>query len=182
MTIQRIPRRVLPYQHRSSLAYSIAAFGDSEPPPEPDQSLLQPSNLRGISPMASMNPPVTSRVNNRSGIVSRANRMKGDRELYSRGVQRNSLMEMVATGQVERSRFQPLSGWTWNGSFNDELYRSGGYPQNLGLTFKAPSVPDGVATNPAWGRMRPAPQITRTVFTRRRFSGAPAVAAKPQAR
>lgn len=180
--MSNLPRRILPYQARSSLAYSIAAFGSSEPAPEENQSLLQASNLRGISPMASVNPPVTSRVDIRSGVVSRANRMKGDRELFSRGVQRNSVMEMIATGQVQRSRFQPLSGHTWVASFNDDLYRSGGYPQNLGLTFKAPSVPDGVATNPAWGRMRSAPHITKTIFTRRRFTGAAAVPAQPQSR
>lgn len=180
MAYQGLPRRILPHQASSSLAYSIAAYAPVEAPPQ--ESLLEPSNFIGSSPMATVNPPVTSRSDYRSGVVSSANRMRGDRELYSRGVQRNSLMRMVATGQVERSIFQPLSGWTWTGSFNDELYRAGGYPQNLGLTFKAPSVPDGVATNPAWGRMRPAPQITRTIFTRRRFSGAAAVPAVPQAR
>jgi hypothetical protein len=170
----------VPVQGYSSLGRSIAVFAEVEPPPV--ESLLEAGNLRGVSPMATMNPPVRSEVNNRSGLVSRANRMKGDRELYSRGNQRNSMMTMMATGQVQRSRFQPFSGHTWVASFNDELYRSGGYPQNLGLSFKASSIPDGVATNPAWGRMRPAPQITRSVFTRRRYSGAAAVAAKPQSR
>lgn len=171
---------IVPRQGFSSLGYSIAAF--REVYPSPTESLLEPGNMRGTSPMATMNPPVVSYADHRSGVVSSANRMKGDRELYSRGVQRNSLMEMIATGQVQRSRYQPLSGWTWSGSFNDELYRSGGYPQNLGLTFKAPSIPDGVATTAAWGRMRSAPRITRTIFTRRRFSGAPSVPAVPQAR
>lgn len=171
---------IVPVQGYSSLGRSIAVFREVEPPPT--ESLLEAGNLRGISPMATMNPPTHSRVAYATGLVSRRNRMRGDRELYSRGTRMNSLMRMIATGQTERSRFQPFSGWTWSGSFNDELYRSGGYPQNLGLTFKAPSIPDGVATNPAWGRMRPAPQQTRSVFTRRRFSGAPSVPAVPQSR
>lgn len=180
MTGAQIRTGMVPMQGYSSLGRSIATFREVEAPPT--ESLLQAGNLRGVSPMATMNPPTSSRVAYASGLVSRRNRMKGDRELYSRGARVNSLMKMVATGQTERSRFQPYSGWTWSGSFNDDLYRSGGYPQNLGLSFKAPSIPDGVATNPAWGRMRPAPQITRSVFTRRRFSGAASVAAKPQGR
>lgn len=168
---------IVPRQGYSSLARSIAAYNPVFAPPT--ESLLEPGNLRGISPMASMNPPVSSTVGRTSGVVSSAPRMKGDRQLYSRGMQHNSTMDMVATGQVQRSDFQPNMCWTWSGSFNDELY-TGGYPQNLGLSFKAPSIPDGIATSPAWGRMRPAPQITRTIFTRRRFSGAPSVAAKPQ--
>lgn len=171
---------MIPRQGFSSLGYSIAAYMPVYP--APTESLLEPGNMRGISPMATMNPPVMSQSDYKSGVVWRGNRMKGDRELYSRGAQRNSMPRMMATGQVERSRYQPYMAWTWTGSFNDDLYRSGGYPQNLGLTFKAPSVPDGVATNPAWGRMRPAPQITRSIFTRRRFSGAASVAAVPQSR
>lgn len=168
---------IVPRQGYSSLARSIAVFAEVEAPPT--ESLLEPGNMRGVSPFASMNPPVSSRADHRSGVVSSANRMTGDRELYSRGMQRNSLVRMTATGQVERSRFQPLIGTTYTGSFNDALYQAG-YPQNLGLSFKAPSVPDGVATSHAWGRMRPAPQITRTIFTRRRFSGAASVPAVPQ--
>jgi hypothetical protein len=166
-------------QAYSSLGRSVAANLPQDPPPAPGQSLAEPGNLYGIPKWAAVNPPVTTYGGYRTGIVTRANRMTGDRELYSRGVQRNSTMAMVATGQVERSNFQPLSGWTWVASFNDFLYKAG-FPQNLGLSFKASSIPDGIATNPAWGRMRPAPQITRTIFTRRRFSGAAAVPARPQ--
>lgn len=180
MSGSQLRQGIVPMQGYSSLGRSIATFREVEAPPV--ESLLQAGNLRGVSPMATMNPATNSRVSYLSGLVSRRNRMKGDRELYSRGTRANSLMKMVATGQTERSVFQPYSGWTWNASFNDELYRSGGYPQNLGLSFKAPSIPDGIATSAAWGRMRPAPQITRSVFTRRRFSGAASVAAKPQSR
>lgn len=169
---------IVPRQGYSSLGRSIAAFHQVYAPPT--ESLLEPSNMVGTSTLATVNPPVSSTVGVNSGIVSRANRKNGMRELYSRGCQRNSMMRMMATGQVERSRFQPFMGWTWSGSFNDDLYRSGGFPQNLGLTFKANSVPDGVATSDAWGRMRPSPRITRTIFTRRRFSGAQSVAAEPQ--
>jgi hypothetical protein len=164
----------------SSLGRSVASFLPNEPAPAEGQSLLESGNLYGIPKWAAINPPVKTEGGYRTGIVSRANRMTGDRELYSRGMQRNSLMEMVSTGQVERSRFQPLSGHTYVASFNDNLYRSGGYPQNLGLSFKASGIPDGVATSSAWGRMRARPQYTRTIFTRRRFSVAPALPAQPR--
>lgn len=164
----------------SSLGASIAAYTPNYAPPVVSESLLEPANLRGSSPFATVNPPLNTRCDNNSGVVTGRFRRFGMRYMYSRGTQRNSTMRMVATGQVERTRFQPYLGWTWNASFNDGLYRAGGYPQNLGLSFKAPTIPDGVATSAAWGRMRPAPQFTRTVFTRRRYSGAGAIPAKPQ--
>jgi hypothetical protein len=163
----------------SALRNSIIAYSPYYPPPT--ESLLDPRNMRGTSTLASMNPPVNSECNYRSGIVSRANRRNGDRQMYSRGTQHNSTMRIMATGAVESTRFQPFMGWEWSGSFNDALYEAG-YPQNLGLSFKAPSIPDGVATTAQWGRMRAAPQFTRTVFTRRRFAGAPSIPAKPTQR
>jgi hypothetical protein len=163
----------------SALRNSIIAYSPYYA--APTESLLEPSNLVGTSVLATVNPPITSQCNYRSGIVSRANRRNGMREMYSRGTQRNSTMRMMATGAVESTRYQPRLGWTWTGSFNDALYEAG-YPQNLGLSFKAPSIPDGVATSAQWGRMRAAPQFTRTVFTRRRFAGAPSIAAQPTQR
>jgi hypothetical protein len=163
----------------SALRNSIIANSPYYPPPI--ESTLDPRNIVGTSVLATMNPPVVSRSDHRSGIVSRRNRKNGMRELYSRGAQRNGIMHMIATGRVESSRFQQFMAWTWGASFNDALYEAG-YPQNLGLSFKAPSVPDGVATSAQWGRMRPSPQIVRTVFTRRNFSGAPSVPAQPQSR
>lgn len=163
----------------SALRNSIQAYSPYYPPPI--ESVLEPQNLVGTTRFATMNPPVSSEVNYRSGVVSRANRRNGDRQMYSRGVQHNSTMRMMATGAVESTRYQPLLGWTWSGSFNDALYEAG-CPQNLGLSFKAPSIPDGIATSAQWGRMRTAPQFTRTVFTRRRFAGAPSIAAQPTTR
>jgi len=164
----------------SALRYSIQAYSPYYAPPL--ESTLDPKNIVGTSTFASFNPPASSQCNARSGIVSRRNMMTGDREIYARGSQLNSGMRMMATGRVESSRAQPFTGWTWNASMNDFLYRAGGYPQNLGLSFKAPSIPDGVVTTPQWGRMRPAPQYTRTVFTNRRFAGAPSVPAQPRNR
>lgn len=163
----------------SALRNSIMAYSPNYA--VPTESLLEPRNMVGTSVLATINPPISSRCDYKSGIVSRANRRKGMREMYSRGTQHNSTMQMLATGAVQSTRFQPYLGWTWNGSFNDELYAAG-YPRNLGLSFKAPSIPDGIATSAQWGRMRAAPQFTRTVFTQRRFAGAPSIAAKPTQR
>lgn len=168
-----------PRQGYSSLGRSIAANYPNYP--DPTESNLEPSNFYGTSVLATMNPPVVTNVRTGAPVVNSAFRRKGMRYLYSCGARMNSWFKMIATGAVESTKFQPITDHVYDASFNDALYEAG-YPQNLGLSFKVPTIPNGIATTDQWGRMRPQPQYTRSIYTRRRFSSAPAVAAQPSAK
>jgi hypothetical protein len=86
---------------------------------------------------------------------------------------------MVATGQVPSSRFNIFQAMPHDAQFNMFLYRAAkGYPQNLHLSEKVPTLPQNVL-NPS--QMQPTPRITKTVFVRRSFSSAPSIPAQPSA-
>lgn len=112
-----------------------------------------------------------------AGVVTRANRLNGFRFLYNRGAQTTPWFRMRATGQVERSAFQPTLASTWFAAFYDGLYRVG-YPRNLGLSEKVASIPpEALGTSPS--QMAPRPRFTRSVFTNRSYGTAPSIPAKP---
>lgn len=116
------------------------------------------------------------------GIVNRALNRWGDRVRYTYGAVRNTMFHMRATGQVESTEFQPYLSYPLNSTHNDWLYRAAkGYPQNLGLSEKVPTIPAEALGNNPWGQMTGTPRFTRSVFTRRSFVGAPSVPAQPQA-
>lgn len=145
---------------------SIAALYPTYAPPEAETLIA--SNIHGSSPMWDALPPVMTPIGNYAGVVKSAFRMNGMRTLYAYSKRTKDWFKMIATGQVESTSFQPQTDHQFGETgFNDELYRVGGHPQNLGLTFKAPSVPDAIAQTAAWGRMRPAPRIVATIFTKR---------------
>lgn len=158
---------------------SIATFYPRYPSPESET--LTSSNIHGSgnTKLWEALPPVMTPAGHNSMVVSAKFRTQGMRYLYSYSKRMRHWFKMIATGQTESSKFQTESDTQYNGSFNDQLYRVGGYPQNLGLTFKAPSVPDAIAQTAAWGRMRPRPQITASVFTRRAYGVAPSKPAQP---
>jgi hypothetical protein len=112
-----------------------------------------------------------------AGVVNRQNRLNGMRFLYNRGAQTTPWFRMKATGQVERSKFQPTLCSTWFAAFNDYLYRVG-YPRNLGLSEKVATIPpEALGITPS--QMAPRPRFTRSIFTNRSYGTAPAIPAKP---
>lgn len=161
----------------SSVGYSIAAHAPNYPPPE--ASSLVSSNIHGSSIFTTTNPPVYTSVSHDAAVVSQKPRMNGMRTLYNRGARYIEWFRMIATGASESTSFQPTLCYTWaETGFNDALYAAG-YPQNLGLSEKVPSVPEGVRTSAAWGRMSSAPRFSRNVFANRSYSTAPSVPAIP---
>lgn len=113
-----------------------------------------------------------------AGVVNSRNRMYGMGWVYSRGAQLKRWFRMISTGDVESTKFQPVTASTWYFDTNGNLYKCG-YPRNLGWSEKVPTIPpEALGTNP-W-QMDPAPKISRNIFTRRRFSTMPSVPAQPQ--
>jgi hypothetical protein len=112
-----------------------------------------------------------------AGVVIRRPRLNGFRFLYNRGSQTTPWFRMRATGQVEKSAFQPTTASTWFAAFYDGLYQAG-YPRNLGLSEKVASIPpEALGTSPS--QMAPRPRYTRSIFTNRSYGTAPAIPAKP---
>lgn len=116
------------------------------------------------------------------GIVpGRFNRW-GDRSRFTFGGVVKKLFHMKSTGQVESSMAQQITNMPAIVQQNDFLYRAAkGYPRNLGLSEKVPTLPTEALGNNPWGSMQPRTQITRNVFTNRNYSTVKQVPAKPSA-
>ena len=157
----------------SSLARSVEAY---QPYYAPPVAPFSGPNLIGSSALARNLEQVASRVDYADGLVTRAPRLNGIRTLFSYGTQILNQFRMIATGRVESTAFQPRLSHQWVGEFNDSIWQAG-YPRNLGLTVKVPTVNPNI--NPPWS-MTPAPQFRRNVFVNRRAvtSGVPGVPAK----
>lgn len=158
----------------SSLGRSVTSYMPEYPPP-----LVPQSQMIGGSPawMGVVNVAAKT-PRDGAGVVTRGNRLNGMRFLYNRGAQTAPWFRMRATGQVERSAFQPTLASTFFDAFNDNLFRSGGYPRNLGLSEKVASIPpEALGTSPS--QMAPRPRYTRSIFTNRSYGTAPAIPARP---
>lgn len=116
------------------------------------------------------------------GIVnSRFNRW-GDRSRYTVGGVLRRVFHMRATGQVESSAVQPISNMPNIVQQNDFLYRAAkGYPRNLGLSEKVPTLPRAALGQNPNGQMTSRPQYTRNIFTNRNYANVKQVPAKPSA-
>jgi hypothetical protein len=159
----------------SSRARSVEAYYPFYPPPVYPEG-LEHTGYAGFS----NNPPASSSPIDRAPVVRRNNLRWGERIRYTHGNVVKKWFRMLATGQVESTGYQPATNMPASAFFNDFLYRAGGYPRNLGLSEKVPTLPRAaLGDSPA--QMTPAPRITRTVFTRRNYTSAPAIAAKPSA-
>lgn len=157
----------------SSLGRSIAAYQPYHAPP----TFPQTNYINTASPVQSMNPPMMSMGHDGSAVVSSRFRTAGMSFLYSRGARFKKWFSMLATGQVESTKFQPLEAYTWFNMFNDQLYCAG-YPRNLGWSEKVPTIPkEALGHSPS--QMMPRPQFKRNIYTRRSFSTAPSVPARP---
>lgn len=156
----------------SSMGASVAAYQPYYAPPvAPQANYIQTRSSQHMSVPAAMTGVTVGNM-----AVSHRNRIKGMRFLFSRGSKTIRQFRMRATGQVESSRFQPVTSWTWSGSFNDALFAAG-YPRNLGLSEKVASIPPQ-ALGTSTSQMLPRPQITRSIFTNRAFSTVKGLPAK----
>lgn len=163
----------------SSLGNSVAAYQPYYAPP----TFPQTNYINAHTPLKSVNmvPSVRmgyDRAGTYAGVVSSRYRTYGMTWLYSRGAQVKRWFRMLATGQVETTKFQPFTDSTWFSMFNGNLYRCG-FPRNLGWSEKVPTIPPAALGTAPW-QMTPMPQFRRNVYTRRSFTTAPAVPAKPQ--
>lgn len=122
-------------------------------------------------------------VDQHTTMVNREPRMMGIRWLYSRGGQCKPWFRMIATGQVESTKFQPVLAHQWAGEFNDSIYQAG-YPRNLGYTFKV-DQPVNTYTTPG-PSMASKPWIRRPYYARRAYTsgiaGVPAESTYPPKR
>lgn len=109
-------------------------------------------------------------------FVTRAPRQRL-RYLYSYGKQTRDWFRMIMTGGVESTKFQKQNGVMFDATFNDGLFEAG-YPQNTGISVKVVTIPDSLAQGNG-PRMRPQPQQTNSIFTRRAYNTAPSLNAKP---
>lgn len=157
----------------SSLARSVEAYQPYYAPPVTPQT----EYITTGGALSRNLEQVASRADYSDGVVTRAPRLNGIRTLFSYGTQIASQFRMIRTGGVESSAFQPRLAHQWTGEFNDAIWQAG-YPRNLGLTVKVPTVNPNI--NPPWS-MRPAPQFRRSIFVNRRAvtSGVPGKPATP---
>lgn len=157
----------------SSRARSVQAYYPFYPPPVYPEG-LERGGYSGFSTV--LKAPSTNKDG--SSVVRRNNMRQGDRTEYTYGGTTQSTFRMVATGQVESSAHQRVLNYPLVAQFNDFLYRaSRGYPRNLGLSEKVPTLPNNVL-NPGLA-MQPRPRFTRNVFTNRNFGTSPSVPAQP---
>jgi hypothetical protein len=171
----RVSRRTAPVvAGTGSAARSVEAYYPWYPPPAYPQG-LEHSTYSGFT----NNPPASSSPIDRAPVVKRNDLRVGEINRYTHGNVEMTPFHMRATGQVESSEFQPYENMPNIVMLNTWLYRAAkGYPQNLHLSEKVPTLPQNVL-NPS--TMQPAPHITRTVFNSRSFSSAPSIPAKPSA-
>lgn len=160
-------------------ARAIESYYPFYPPPVIDEGATMRTGYAGAGQVPA------SYVDERTdkGIVNRRNLRWGEINRYTFGAVFRKVFKMTATGQVESSKFQPFSNMPAIVQQNQWLYRAAkGYPMNLGLSEKVPTLPAIALGNNPNGVMGPRPQYTRNIFTRRSFATAKVIPAKPQAR
>lgn len=162
----------------STQSRAVQSYYPFYPPPVIDQSAVVHGS--GFSGFTSV-PLSYNNVMSNAGIVNRKNLRMGEQNYYRWGGVLMRVFRMVMTGGVESSRAQQYVNMPQQWQLNGHLYRAAkGYPMNLGLSEKVPTLPKEALGDTA--KMRPRPQITRNIFTNRSYSSAPSIPAKPQAR
>lgn len=157
----------------SSRARSVESYYPFYPPPVFPEG-MEKNTYAGFT----SNPPASSSPIDRAPVVRRNNLRWGERYRYTHGNVINRVFRMIRTGGVESSQFQTATNMPSFSPFNDFLYRAGGYPRNLGLSEKVPTLPKA-ALGDEVPQMGPTPRFTATIFTRRAYSSAPSIPAKP---
>lgn len=156
----------------SSLAQSVAAYQPYFSPPVTPQTNYVRGGYAGMGTVV----PAVSTATNGAPVVSRRPRERM-KFLYSYGTSTKTWFRMIATGQVESTKFQPRTGHLYDASFNQGLYEAG-YPQNLGLSAKVPTVPNALLNGTNGPEMQPAYAKRATIFTRRAYTQVPTLPAK----
>lgn len=167
----------MPANGFDSLGRSIQAYMPQYAPPvNPQTNYIRGGAADALPDIARANGSAV--WDQHSRLVNRNPRRLGIRTLYSYGAASKAWFRMVATGAVESTKFQPVTSHMWDGEQNDAIYQAG-YPRNLGLTFKVPTVNPNI--NPPWS-MAARPNFRgRTIFTNTRpfTSGIPGKPATP---
>lgn len=161
----------------SSRARSVQSYYPYYPPPVyPEESDVR----GGFSGFGNLPLSYTDSRTEKGLVHGKWNRW-GDRTRYTIGGVIQRVFRMRATGQVESSMSQPILNMPLSAQGNDYLYRAAkGYPRNLGLSEKVPTLPNEALNGTNAGTMQPRPQITRNIFVRRNYTAAPSVPAQPQ--
>lgn len=176
MTFRRTPLSAA----TSSMARSVEAYYPFYPPPVvPIQDVGKERN--GYQGFAQVPLSYTDERTDK-GIVNRRNMRQGERSFFRHGGVLMRPFHMVSTGTVESSRFQNIQAMSFGWSVNNWLYRAAkGYPMNLGLSVKVPTLPkEALGVSPA--HMTPRPRYSRNVFVNRNFNTIRSIPAKPQNR
>jgi hypothetical protein len=164
----------------SSQVRSIQSYYPFYPPPVIDEDATDHTGYAGFAQVPG------SYVDERTdkGIVDRHNQRWGEFSRYTHGnVMRHGVFHMRGTGQVESTIFQMFTNMPSIAQFNNWLYRAAkGYPQNLGLSEKVPTLPKEALGDTPNGAMQPRQQITRNIFTKRSGGTVKNVPAQPQSR
>ena len=162
----------------SSRARAIESYYPFYPPPVyPEENDVR----GGYAGFASV--PL-SNVDERTdkGIVDRHNARWGDVTRYTWGGVLHKVFHMRSTGQVESSTVQQVTNMPLQAQFNMWLYRAAkGYPRNLGLSEKVPTIPAEALGATPWGAMQPRTRITKNIFTSRNYANNRSVPAQPMA-
>jgi len=164
-----------------SMARSVQAYYPFYPPPivDPEATRNERNGYQGF-----VNIPIAANITGGAddGIVNRRNLRMGERTFFRHGGVLMRVFRMIATGRVESSQAQRIQTMPAGWSTNEHLYRAiGGYPMNLGLSFKVPTLPkEALGITP--DQMLPRPRYSRNVFVNRQFNTIQSVAAKPQNR
>jgi hypothetical protein len=163
----------------STQARAVESYYPFYPPPVINEGQMQATGWAGYAQVPA------SYVDERTdkGIVNRHNMRQGEISRYTHGNVRMNVFRMMATGQVESSQVQTFENMPNIVQQNMWLYRAAkGYPQNLGLSEKVPTLPQEALGNTPNGAMQPRQQITRNIFTRRSYNTVKSTPAQPQAR
>lgn len=177
MTYRRTPLSAA----TGSMARSVEAYYPFYPPPvvDPAATRQERNGYQGFETV-----PLASNITGGAddGIVKRANMRQGERSFFRHGGVLMTPFRMTATGQVESSQGQRIQAMSFGWSVNNWLYRAlKGYPMNLGLSVKVPTIPkEALGVTP--DQMLPRPRYSRNVFVNRNFNTIRSVPAKPQNR
>lgn len=177
MTYRRVPL----VAGTGSMARSVEAYYPFYPPPvvDPEATRNERNGYQGFAQV-----PLASNITGGAddGIVNRRNMRQGERSFFRHGGVLMTPFHMVATGAVESSMAQRVQAMSFGWSVNNWLYRAlKGYPMNLGLSVKVPTLPkEALGVTP--DRMTPRPRYSRNVFVNRNFNTIQSIPAKPQNR
>lgn len=124
------------------------------------------------TPMVSVNVTPPSTAFTRSAVVHRIPRRRGIRYFYGHGSTPMPSPGVRASNRVESSMFQPIQTKLVNWTQNDAWFE-GGYPRNLGYSFRTPQLQTQTTGGPGPGMMAARPLFPRVQKVRRYSTYAP---------